>query len=336
MTNTITLNESYSTTRLIFNDECLMVNEKEDNSKFKIQNSTFVLPEDENRRGEGGLRTQGYFKSSYEDLVMNDECLILNDKDGNKYTVDNPKFKFQNPKLEKLPLISIITVVYNGQKYLEETILSVLNQTYDNVEYIIIDGGSTDGTLDIIKKYEDKIDYWVSEKDKGIYDAMNKGIALASGQWINFMNAGDEFFDMGVLTEISRHLHADLVYGNHAVYDDDKNSNTVIDVSSYKDTRNIPFCHQSLFALSKLLKENPFDMSYKIAADYDQYLKLKNLNATILYIPITISLYLDGGLSAISRKKLIEEYYDVTKKYTKISSFFVYMIRLLQYKLLGK
>jgi len=107
----------------------LILNEKEDNSKL-------FLSEGENRKGEGGQRTKGHFKKSYE----------------------------------KKPLISVITVVFNGEKYLEETITSVINQTYENVEYIIIDGGSTDGTLDIIKRYEDKIDYWVSEKDNGIYD----------------------------------------------------------------------------------------------------------------------------------------------------------------------
>ena len=91
------------------------------------------------------------------------------------------------------PLITIITVAYNAVKDIENTILSVLNQTYPNIEYIIIDGGSTDGTLDIIKKYEDKISYWVSEPDKGIYDAMNKGTLKATGVWLNFMNAGDTF-----------------------------------------------------------------------------------------------------------------------------------------------
>ncbi len=115
------------------------------------------------------------------------------------------------------PLITIVTVVYNGEKTLEQTILSVLNQSYENLEYIIIDGLSTDGTLDIIKKYEDKIDYWQNEPDKGIYDAMNKGIVLSSGEWINFMNSGDLFYDDMVLTKISPYLaktKASVIYGN--------------------------------------------------------------------------------------------------------------------------
>jgi glycosyltransferase involved in cell wall biosynthesis len=89
--------------------------------------------------------------------------------------------------LQNNPLVTIVTVSYNVVSTIERTILSVVNQTYSNIEYIIIDGGSTDGTVDIIKKYMDKIAYWVSEPDKGIYDAMNKGILMAKGQWINFM-----------------------------------------------------------------------------------------------------------------------------------------------------
>ena len=100
------------------------------------------------------------------------------------------------------PLITIVTVSFNAVTTIEKTILSVINQTYSNIEYIIIDGGSTDGTVEIIKKYENKISKWISEPDRGIYDAMNKGIKLAIGKWINFMNAGDCFTNNSVLENI--------------------------------------------------------------------------------------------------------------------------------------
>lgn len=149
------IDPTFSTTRLLTNEKPEILKNLDD--KFE----TFLfLPEGENRKDEGGLRTKGYFKQSYS----------------NK------------------PLISIITVVYNGEKYLEETFQSVLKQTYDNVEYIIIDGGSTDGTLDIIRKYEDQIDYWVSEPDKGMYNALNKGFACSLGDYLGWINADDTLF----------------------------------------------------------------------------------------------------------------------------------------------
>jgi len=105
------------------------------------------------------------------------------------------------------PLITVITVVLNGKKYLEDTILSVVNQTYNNIEYIIIDGGSTDGTLDIIKKYEEEIDYWQSEPDSGIFEAMNKGIKLATGDWIHFLHSDDRYYNDDVLEKVVKVLN---------------------------------------------------------------------------------------------------------------------------------
>ena len=99
--------------------------------------------------------------------------------------------KKKERKIKENSLVSIITVVKNNKKYLEETIKSILDQSYKNYEFIIIDGGSTDGTLDIIKKYDDEIDYWISEEDNGIYDAFNKGLDLASGKYIVYVNSDD-------------------------------------------------------------------------------------------------------------------------------------------------
>lgn len=114
--------------------------------------------------------------------------------------------------------ITIITVVYNDKKGLERTIQSVLSQTYDSIEYIIIDGGSTDGSVDVIKKYEDQIDKWVSEPDDGIYDAMNKGIKMATGEWLNFMNAGDLFVNESIVEKVfSLNISdgVDFLYSNY-------------------------------------------------------------------------------------------------------------------------
>ena len=124
------------------------------NSRILSKHLTVSHP---GRMGEGGLRMQGYLKKAYEHK----------------------------------PLISIVTVVLNDAKHLEQAIKSVLGQTYDNIEYLIIDGGSTDGTLDIIRKHEKAIDYWVSEPDSGIYDAMNKGVSLATGDLIALLNSDD-------------------------------------------------------------------------------------------------------------------------------------------------
>jgi glycosyltransferase involved in cell wall biosynthesis len=116
---------------------------------------------------------------------------------------------------QKYPQVSIITVTYNAEKYLEQTIKSIMEQDYPNIEYIIIDGASTDGTIDIIKKYEKYITRWISESDNGIYDAMNKGIKLTTGNWINFMNAGDGFSSENILSSIFyKNYNFDVLYSD--------------------------------------------------------------------------------------------------------------------------
>jgi glycosyltransferase involved in cell wall biosynthesis len=120
------------------------------------------------------------------------------------------------------PRISIITVVYNGMKYIERTMNSVLNQTYSDIEYLLIDGGSTDGTVDCIKKYADRIDHWQSEPDRGIYDAMNKGLEKATGEYVWFINAGDEIYAPETVERIGPLLRerADSYYGETLFIDE--------------------------------------------------------------------------------------------------------------------
>jgi glycosyltransferase involved in cell wall biosynthesis len=235
-----------------------------------------------------------------------------------------------------LPLLTVITVVLNGAKHIEQTILSVVSQSYVNVEYIVIDGGSTDGTIDIIHKYSHSIQSFVSEFDNGIYDAMNKAIALATGEWVIFMNAGDLFCDNDVLSNIFQDLAGDMIYGNHAVYYGNRTSFKLVNVGSRKDIRNLPFCHQAVFTKTLVLQAHPFDLGYTIAADYDQYLKLKKLNANITHVPLTVALYLDGGISSTSRRKLIKEYYHIQAKYHPIPALLVYLARIMKLSVTGK
>jgi cellulose synthase/poly-beta-1,6-N-acetylglucosamine synthase-like glycosyltransferase len=159
------LNPEYSTTRRI-RDVSRLARETPD-ADF---NKKLYLPPHPERKGEGGLRTRGYVKAAAG--TPDDAATGSGDE-------------------SRHPLITIITVVFNGAKTLEQTIISVITRSYDNIEFIIIDGGSTDGTLDIIKKYDHAVDYWVSEPDKGTYDAMNKALDIALGDRIYFLGCDD-------------------------------------------------------------------------------------------------------------------------------------------------
>jgi glycosyltransferase involved in cell wall biosynthesis len=297
MIHVISLDENYSTTKLLTKEKPIIKNNPEDSFE-----TVLFLPQNDTRKGEGGLRTKGYFKKSY------------NDK----------------------PLISIVTVVYNGEMYLEETIKSVINQTYDNVEYIIIDGGSTDGTLEIIKKYEKKIDYWVSEKDSGIYDAMNKGIDLVSGKWINFMNAGDGFFDNFILATVFSEYkfeNIDVIYGNtQFVYDENTSKISIPKSKCHKYHHQ--FVHQSAFIYTKIQKRYKFDTTFKIAGDSDFFTKIFNLGYKFLHINNTISIFAHGGISSnFSWQSIKEDIYIGTKynKYFKYLYFYHIIIKYIKH-----
>lgn len=201
-----------------------------------------------------------------------------------------------------LSKISVITVVYNAVQTIENTILSVLHQTYPNIEYIVIDGASTDGTVDVIKKYSDRLT-WFSEPDKGLYDAMNKGIQKATGDWINFLNSGDEFFSKSTLSDIFEtcHLDGDILYGDIvAKYGHNKYRNVSTKPLEYF-CKGMPFCHQSAFVKAHILKNRNFDLSYRVFADYDMFYEFYYKKCyRFQKLPGFHAVYSVGGVSGIT------------------------------------
>jgi len=219
-------------------------------------------------------------------------------------------------------MITVITVSYNAVNTIEKTILSVINQSYPNIEYIIIDGKSNDGTTDIIRKYSDRISYWCSEPDKGIYDAMNKGIKLAHGEWIAFMNAGDSYVNSHVIENIfSKQISVDklVIYGKTLVH---YNWGTYIvtpnKLSEIK--RCMPFCHQSTFTNREVLASNPFDISHKITADHQLFLNIYNSSPNSFeYYSKTIADF-DGitGISSTQKSYLTNKNINIKSKIKQI------------------
>lgn len=209
----------YATNRILHPTPPEIVNEPQD----EVQ-TLQALPPNPERQGEGGLRSKGLYK--------------------HPGTVDQP-------------LISVITIVYNNVSLLEQTIQSVINQSSDRLEYIVIDGGSTDGTLEMIQKYDSQINYWVSEKDKGIYNAMNKGISLLQGDLHNFMNSGDFFIDLRAFEGNYQSYFFKTIYNKF----NGENSLVKLKPIQY----SIPYCHQGIiYTKTKHL----FKLNYKSAADY--------------------------------------------------------------------
>ena len=294
MTNTICLDEKYSTTKQLIQEKPETINNQ--NDKFE---TILFLPERENRKGEGGLRKKGYFKRSFK----------------NK------------------PLISIITVVFNGEKHLEEAIQTVINQTYDNVEYIIIDGGSTDKTIDIIKKYEDKIDYWISEKDKGISDAFNKGIKVSRGDYINFQGDGDGFYSSDSLEKVFQNINpyedifvsamiqrispeGEELYRSKYVENFDK--------KSLLFKMSMP--HQGLLTHKSYFERyGLFDINNTFCMDYEHLLRAYHQFPKVVTKDIIVAKWRADGLGNGRTLEIFKEY-DKIKRDNKIANNFVLSI----------
>lgn len=201
-------------------------------------------------------------------------------------------------------MISIITVVKNGVATIERTILSVVNQDYLDYEYIVIDGVSSDGTLTILNKYSDSIAKIVSEPDKGIYDAMNKGISLAKGEWIYFLGCDDVLYNNSLLSDIflsTQYKDYDIVYGNVLFL----GNNVIYDGEfDYEKLCNRSICHQAIFYRKELFEINGcFDTRYVNSADYVFNVILFCSNNKWLYINKIIAIYNEKGTSFRSKDK---------------------------------
>lgn len=212
---------------------------------------------------------------------------------------DEDGYKFLEYKKKIYDIkISIITVNLNNKDGLKKTIESVINQTFfDNVEYIIIDGGSTDGSAELIEQYKDKLLYYVSEKDNGIYDAMNKGVEKANGEYCIFLNSGDRLYSNNVISEVLPQLNNDIVYGDLLI--NEKNVKKYVDIlpKNYFNYESLP--HPASFIKTELLKKNKYNTDYKIISDWIFFKEMIfEHNKTYKHINTVVSNFNLGGVSS--------------------------------------
>lgn len=239
------------------------------------------------------------------------------------------------------PLISVITVVYNGAKTLEKTFQSVFAQTYPNIEYVVIDGGSKDKTVDIIKRNQERINYWISEPDKGLYDAMNKGIAAAKGEYLFFLNADDEFYSKEVLAQmIATKADADVYYGDVMFIEEDGKEmglrsvvtpHKVPQVLTWKSLKHGMVVSHQAFLIRRAIVI-PYDLRYKVAADIDWMIAVLKQAKDICNTSVIVAKFRVGGTST-KRQKLAwkERYHILGKHYGKVPNLFRHMYIILRY-----
>lgn len=204
----------------------------------------------------------------------------------------------------KSEMISVITIVKNDRENIIKTMLSVLEQTYDRLEYIIKDGMSDDGTSELIEKvksdFSKKEIIYINKNDKGIFDAMNQAVTYCNGEWIIFINSGDEFYNKNVLNDVfydKCYKDNEVLYGDAVVRDEAGDAIWKADISLIR--KKMPFCHQSCFIKRNILLNNPFDTKYKIAADYNNILELYMQQVNFLNLRMIISIFDLNGVSSV-------------------------------------
>lgn len=223
------------------------------------------------------------------------------------------------------PKFSIITVTYNADKVLEDTLRSVISQTYRNVEYILVDGGSTDHTLDIAHQYQEHINLIISEPDKGLYDAMNKGIRLATGDYLCFLNAGDKLHENETLQKVAQtlkpHEVPDVVYGETAIVDGKGHflhmrrlsAPEQLDWKSFK--QGMLVCHQAFFARRELAISHPYDLKYRFSADFDWCIRITKKAKCLHNTRLTLIDYLNEGMTTRNHRASLKERFRIMAKH---------------------
>lgn len=242
--------------------------------------------------------------------------------------------------------ISIVTVTYNAAGVLEKTLQSILNQTSKDFECLIIDGASTDGTLDIIRKYQDRENLrYISEKDWGLYDAMNKGISLAKGEYVWFINAGDKIYAPTtveqILQKLEKNPQADVVYGQSLIVDENDNPLGERHKIAPKNLKvksllkGLVVCHQSILVRRSIAPT--YNLRYKISADYNWTIEALKKSRQNLYIDAYLSKFMISGISAKYRKlSLIERYHIMKKHFGTIPTLWAHVKIAIKYPLTRK
>ena len=223
------------------------------------------------------------------------------------------------------PKFSIITVTYNAEKVLEDTIQSVIFQTYRNVEYIIVDGASKDHTLEIVNKYHNRINKVISEPDKGLYDAMNKGIQLATGDYLCFLNASDKFHDSETLQKIVHTLKGqelpDVIYGETAIVDEEghflhmRRLSTPAHLNWKSFKQGMLVCHQAFFVNRELAINHLYDLQYRFSADVDWCIRIMKKAKCLHNTRLTLIDYLNEGMTTKNHKASLKERFCIMAKH---------------------
>ncbi len=218
------------------------------------------------------------------------------------------------------PVLSVITIVYNNAEAIERTMRSVIVQDYPSIEYIVIDGHSTDGTVEIIQKYLSHIDYFISEKDQGIYDAMNKGLAVATGEYVLFMNSGDEIYDAETVSQVFASARdSDIYYGETEMYNEKWESlgqrrHRIPEAFTWKSFKyGMNVSHQAIYIKRSLTA--PYDLSFNYSADIDWIIRAAKKATSITNTRRYVAKYLVGGVSKQKHWASLKERFRIFNRY---------------------